>query len=283
MAADTSTWEAAQSRDGKYRSRITQLAQAFNMGATFEGVRSAAEAVLGCEVDLLESWLLADQVPANWAQTSAYANNWQTIAAEYGTYGAMYGSTWGLLEHSSTNPGVLPLGNRGEVILSPQRGITEEERLQLAHVIQTLAPAGVAVTIANTNAAHASEFAPRFVYADSTDWSIVSSLQQYQGITTTETDVYPNQSSYEAARPAFGRYSGERWSYNPAVSTVTSYQMVAEQQTVDADDQTVTFFDGSSHVYQASEAILDPKQTSLARLSSEGVMSSYPYAPGRFS
>src|SRR5882757_10443185 len=63
QSADYDTWDDVTARDGHYRSRITQFARAVGQGGTYFGILGAVEALLGCEVDLLESWTLADLIP----------------------------------------------------------------------------------------------------------------------------------------------------------------------------------------------------------------------------
>lgn len=282
QAYDLATWEAIHSRDGKYRSRITSLARAFAEGATYMGVRAAAEAILGCEVDLIESWVFADLRVGS--SNSTNPNTYFVVRSQYGTYGGMVGVPWSVLEGGVLSTGDVPLGNRGEAVLTPKRLISEEERLQVIKVCQALAPAGCIVTVQNEPIVSATPVQPRYVYSDSNDWSITSSVQQYQALTTLDTPIYPNQGSNDAARPAFGAYTGERWSYNARIANATSYQMLADQQvTFTEDEQTVTFNDGTQQTYTSIDAVLDPKQVALARLSSEGVMSSYAYPEGRFS
>jgi hypothetical protein len=282
VAADPDTWEAARSRDGKFRSRIVQLAQAFAHGATYDGVRMAAEAVLACEVDVMESWALADTLPSTHAST-LQANNYYVVNSQYHTYGGMRGVKWGTLQGGVPVPGNTPLGNRGEVVITPKRAINNEERIQVAHVLSKLAPVGVVVTVLGTPNVGNREVFPRFVYADSTDWSVSSSVSAYQDVSDVEA-TYPSVSDAVASsRPAMSNYSGERWSYNSRVSTVSAYTMVDGVPTsTQADEQYLIFADGTFQKYGAEAAMLDPKQASLARAAAEGILINYPYSAERF-
>lgn len=281
--ADTTTWETAHSRDGKYRSRIEQLAQAFAQGATYSGVKQAAEAILGTEVDLIESWIYADMRAGS--ATTLNPNTYLMLTSKYGTYGGMSGVKWGDLVGGTEIQGDLPLGNRGEVTITPKRLVSEEERLQLVTVLSKLAPAGVVITVQNEPIVSAARVLPRYVVSDSNDWQVTSSVTEYQGITTLDSDLYPNQSGHEAARPAFAQYSGESWSYNGRIAHVASYQMVDGQQMTFSDEnyQTVTFNDGGQRDFKPGDGVLDPKKAALARLAQEGVLTNYPYPQGRFS
>lgn len=282
--ADSDTWDAVHSRDGRYRSRITQFAKAVNQGATYAGLMAAAEAVLGAGVEIAESWMWADLLPPGAGQTVVNANSWLAVEAQYHSYGNMAGTPWGVLHGGVQTPGNTPLGNRGEIVVQPERTITEEERRQLMLVLDVLRPAGTVLTVQQSAASTYSTIAPRTAYADSNDWQVVSSVSQFEGLTTIDDDLYPNQTSVEAARPAFARYTGERWSYNSRIARINSYVMVGEQIAGPAaDDQTVTYLDGTSHVYAAADGVLDSKQAVFGRLASDGVMTTYPYPPGRVS
>ena len=281
-AADPDTWESARSRDGKFRSRIIQLAQAFAYGATYDGVRMAAEAVLGCEVDVVESWALADTLPTLHAST-LQANSYFIVNSQYHTYGGMHDVKWGSLQGGVPVPGNTPLGNRGEVVITPKRPISDEERIQVADVLAKLAPVGVVVTVLPTPVVANHEILPRFIYADSTDWSVASSVAAYQGLADVDA-IYPAVAdAVMGSRPAMSNYSGERWAYNSRVASVNAYTMVNGAQTsVTEDVQYVVFADGTFQKYAAQDALLDPKQASLARAASEGVLINYPYSAERF-
>jgi hypothetical protein len=283
--ADTETWDAARSRDGKFRSRIIQLAAGFAQGATLFGVRMAAEAVLGCEVDLTESWVLVDLMPGAAHPADVLGNTYFALQSQYHTWGVMTGTKYANLEGGYAAIGFnTPLGNRGEVVLTPKRAVTDEERVHVANVLTDLAPAGMVVTVAATPVVAHREVAPRFVYADSSDWSVSSSITAYQAIADYADTIYPTvDGSQVASRPAFGEYSGESWSYNTRVSAVTAYQMTNNQVSAPGvDAQTVMFSDGTAQEFSPRLALLDPKQAAMARAGAEGILTSYPYAPGRF-
>lgn len=55
-------WDQTRIRDGSYRSRIEQFAKALNLGATVRGIEATAEALLGCQCDVYESWRQDDRI-----------------------------------------------------------------------------------------------------------------------------------------------------------------------------------------------------------------------------
>jgi hypothetical protein len=280
---DSGSWAAAASRDGRYRSRIFQLGRGFNLGATYAGVKTAAEAVLGCEVDLVESWIWADLMPPGGRSSTLFSNTWFAVRTKFPTWGSMKGRTWGGLVGGEkiTSTG-LPLGNRGEVAITPRKTIGEDERLQVYNVLATLAPAGVVVNVNNVAGENGWVVRPpRFYYSDSNDWAVVSTVAQYQGLDDLGLSLYQNQTMVEAARPGFGEYRGEMWAYNSRMARASSYRMVDGKRTSGTDYQTVIFTDGTSKDYLPQDAVQEPRRAAVLRSGAEGVLTTYPYAAGQ--
>lgn len=278
--ADSATWDVAGARDGRYRSRIEQLARGFAQGATYTGVIKAARAVLNCDVEIVESWTYADV--ATPGTESFTANTWLATSLQYGTWGNLDRINWGVLEAGQVLPTDSPIGNRGEVVLIPGRSITDAEKLQLHQVLDKLLPAGTMLTVAAVPFMAEVEVSVRSVHADSEYWDVTSLVQQQSSIQTGAVDLYPSGSEVESARPAFSQYSGERWSYNSRVANVASYAMDATGNKLpQIDYQTITFSDGTTHDYVPTEALVDSQQLAQSRATSEGVMTSFPYATGR--
>jgi hypothetical protein len=59
--ADLEEWRVQHAKDSSYRSRIVQFSRAISWGATRIGMELIAEALLGMDVDVYESWVTADQ------------------------------------------------------------------------------------------------------------------------------------------------------------------------------------------------------------------------------
>jgi hypothetical protein len=282
--ADHDTWDDVASRDGMYRSRITQFARAVNQGATYYGILAAAEALLSVECDLIESWTYADLIPPGTLASAINANTWFVVRSQYPTYGDANGLSWGVLEGGVQLPGQAPLANRGEVIIRPKREISQEEKRQVARVLDTIRPAGTLLTVLDSGDEIQQGVPVRSVWADSEAWDVVSVVTERPGLVNPVQDVYPAQSAYQGARPAFSNYSGESFSYNGRISSVKSYIMENEIL-VDAnpDYQTVTFLDGQTHAYVPTEGIMSAHQAAATRAASEGVLTVYPYSPARVS
>lgn len=284
QVADSDTWDDVASRDGMYRSRITQFARAVNQGATYYGILAAAEGLLGIECDLIESWTYADLIPHGQLGSAINANTWFVVTSQFPTYGSAAGLSWGTLEGGVQLPGQAPLASRGEVIIRPKRAISQEEKRQASHVLDVLRPAGTLITVLESGDEIQQTLTARSVWSDSEAWDVVSVVTERPGLLNPSEDIYPNQGQYQGARPAFSNYSGESISYNSRISAVKSYQMIDDTITDAASDfGSVVFLDGQRHDYVPIEGIMSVHQASVARAASEGVMTAYPYPPARAS
>jgi len=83
----TDAWQRMADRDGSYRSRIEQFARAINYGATAVGLELIAEAILGADVEIAESFEWADVRAQSYSQVESL-----------GTYGDLEAYTYGDLE-----------------------------------------------------------------------------------------------------------------------------------------------------------------------------------------
>jgi len=283
--ADSVTWDTAQARDGKYRSRIEQLAKGFALGATYHGVMMACQAILNAEVEIVESWLLADY--ADDGTVGFLGNTYLAVQLQYGMWGNIANNSWGAVALGGStiaDDNQAPLGNRGEVLIIPGRQISETERYQLHLVLNELVPAHMMVTISDTPFSTEQTVSCRGVAADSVDWDVVSVVSERPGLLTGDVDLYPGSNDVESGRPAMSNYSGEQWTFNGRIASVQAYAEDAfGQQQTTVDYQTVTYSDGTSHDYVPTDAMIDSRQLALARAASEGIATTYPYAQGRFS
>lgn len=275
--ADQDAWDEVTGRDGQYRSRLIQFARAVNQGATYHGLIAAAEALLGIEVDLLESWVLADQMPPGAPIAAIGGNSYFAVRSTYGSYGNMRGKTWGRLVGGQQMPGQTPLGNRGEIVIRPRRTISQEEKRYVSQVLDTLKPAGTLVTVLETSGDSQVSVQARGVWADSEHWDVVSLVTPRSDLVLVQDDIYPGGGEYENGRPAFSGYSGESWSYNSRFSSIAAYRMVEDEITAHSNHQTVTYLDGNTHDYTAADGVMSAHQTAAARAASEGILTIYPF------
>lgn len=278
--ANSDLWDEIRSRDARYRSRIHQLAKAINMGATYQGMKAVAEAVLSCDVTLVEAWATADTINQHQTIQLPAGNTFGMIESQYRTYGGIKG-TYGSLSGTQFGQGNLPLGARSEVIFTPQRIITDEERYQLQHVLEVLSPSNVMVTIAAPKVVNTSTVNPRVLAADSENWQVQSRITPAVGLIDPTTPIYDNAGPYSQARPAFSEYSGEKWTYNPTIARTTSYQVRGDFKTINKNEETIVYRDGSRHVYSSADSVMDTRQALAQRLSGEGSVTAMPYSAAR--
>lgn len=83
----TDVWQRIHDRDGSFRSRIEQFARAVQYGPTAIGMELLAEAILGIDVEIAESFEWADANAQSYSQVEAL-----------GTYGDLEAFTFGQLE-----------------------------------------------------------------------------------------------------------------------------------------------------------------------------------------
>lgn len=278
--ATSDIWDDAISRDARYRSRIYQLARAVNMGATYPGLRGAAEAVINADVDLVESWVKVDLLASQPSIEPPFGNTYRSISNQYVTYGNI-DTSYAYLSGIEFGAGQLPFGNRGELIFTPSRSISEEERYQLAHVLNTLKPSNTQVTIARQVVEASVNIKPRALSADSEDWLIQSRVTPALNLVNPPTPLYQNAGPYSQARPVYSEYVGESWTYNPNMVRAVSYTIDVDTQSSIKDDQVITYSDQTQHTYRASDGVRDVRQAISQRLSGEGPVTIMPYQEER--
>lgn len=197
-------WEAVGVADDSFRCRVEQLARAINFGATPTGMELAAEALLGCDVDVYESFVTADRAVQDYADIEGL-----------GTYGDLEAFTYGELEgvESDDPTGTL---NRCIFYVVPKREITEEERYDVLRVLSVLKPTSSVVRITPLGQPHLSAVTLRDVAADSEMWRIEQKTPK--GLSPPE----PKR------RPPFTAYQGEAWSHVPSAAGVASYTLLPD-------------------------------------------------------
>jgi len=185
---DTATlpeWEEEYYKDSSYRSRLEQLGQAINLGATSLGMKLAAEALLSAECSVFEMWRYDDS-------PSSYAAN--------------LGKT----------------GSRREFVIRASRDITPEERLFLLRVLERLKPTDSIITIETGGINNLDEQGISNIWADSQKWEIFSRVTDREVAGTTPYGSGSNE-VIELSRPPLTGYEGEAWSYRSDVLEVNAY------------------------------------------------------------
>ena len=267
-AAGSDIWDDIHSRDASYRSRLLKFARAIPQGGTYPGLLAACEAVLSVDCEMYESWSWIDEIGGASTVKTGYSytaiersfKNWDTLAKN---------RSWADLTGTTVTVGRLMQPNRSEVVLKPKRVLREDERFQLLRVLRKIAPVGVQFTIDPSGIALHEKQPIRNVAASSEYWEVMS-----------KTVTQPGQ-SYQQPRPAFSQYTGEKWSYNNDVATISSYEMVGDTPLTSTDYDTVTYNDGTSHRYLPSDGLVPGKEAAVERVTADGVCTSKPYVPAR--
>jgi hypothetical protein len=280
-ATDPGTWDEIHSQDASYRSRLIKFAKGIPLGATYLGLKTMVEALLGTSCEIYESWALLDEQSESMSGTSS------VLTYTYGmletisiTWGGMEGTTWGTWGGGSvTQLSRLGLNTRSDFVIQPKREITTPEHYQLIRVIERFRPAGTSFIIDPMGVALHRDITPRTIASDSEYWEVVSVVTPNQNLISPPQGIYPTTTVQ--ARPAFSNYQSESWSYNGDVASVTSYVMDSGNVLTRGDDELVTYSDGTQRRYAVGDAIMTPVAAMSAKLVSDGILTNGPYAPAR--
>jgi hypothetical protein len=276
--APSDVWDQAISADARYRARLAQLVAAIGMGATLIGLKTAAESIVNDDVDVTESWVRVDygydqsQVPTPTNHT------YGQLQTDYSNWGGLKTTTYGQLTGTIFGIGQLPAGVRSEVIFTPRRPITVEEKFQLQMVLNKLKPAGVTVTVGSAQVASKANVPARRIFSDSEEWQVHSRVTPAIGLVSPTKPIYPNANNYTISRPALANYSGEKWSYNGTVVDTTSYRRAYGDVLAPINNESITYTDTHSHVYKAPDGLKDTRAAMSARLSGEGAVTTMPFS-----
>lgn len=302
-------WDALTAADASFRERIGNLAKAIEMGATVPGLMQAAEALIEAPVDIYETWQLLDaygsavfNTPRTWDQVQAAYPTWNTFQAT---------DTWNVVS------GILPVGRtntltRAEIVIRPHKDYTSSpeaisqfpaDESALVRVLEKLKPAGTIVTVDPSMGFTYIPVDIRGAQADSTYWEVIQKVSPRADLNGDPTAYYPLSAAQLAAGvqpldtrvlpgPPLSSAQGKNWTYNAAVSAVTSYSFAAPDPLDSAepqnatpspvtDDQTVVFRDGTSVVYAASKGVLPASTAVSAAASADGSLVAHPYTGDR--
>lgn len=273
-------WDDALSRDARYRSRVFQVARAINMGGSVSGIRGVCEALLSSEVDLVESWERVDLQFQNKSISAPTGLTFGNISAQYVKWGQFLKS-YNFAEGGQFGAGIAPVGNRSEVVITPRRLISNEEKVQLQKVLRTIRPSHVQITLGTQLNQTTSEIPARSYFSDSEDWDVVVRVTPATDLNQPTDPLYADAGPYSVARPVFSEYSGEAWTNNPNVVRTYSYQIVDGQVTSTPSTETIVYQDQTTHQYAPSDGVMDTRQALAERLSGDGVVTVFPYVGNR--
>lgn len=288
-SATTAEWDDVHSRDASYRDRLVKFAKAIPHGGSYVGLKQMAEALVGVECEIYESWVWIDEQDAGRFQPNVLNYTYQFLSTTVRTYQGMTARTWGDWAGSGQLfTGRTSQRTRSDWMLVPKRPLELWEQLQVMRVLNTFKPSGSQFTVFNKGLNIHLPVEIRTVSASSEYWEIVSSITPNPNL---NFNPYANrldaQSSfalvYPQARPAFSGYQGEEWTINGDVSVVTSYTLNEDDSRTPGDDDLIKYSDGTTRTYAAKNGVMTAAQAAATQLVSDGVMTSMPYADARSS
>jgi hypothetical protein len=245
------------------------LASAINLGATYPGIKAAAEAVTQVECDVYEVWSLLDtygsgRVSRSWDEVENLDNS-----------GSPLHPTWDEIENLDPSPtqpswnqvedvtvvGRSGSANRSEVVVVPKKdyskieaedGVEEAKRQRaedesgLIRVLNRLKPASVLLTVDSDGIALHADATITNLTSDSNFWEITTRTAPRADLITPQgVDAYPlslrqqitgvlYNSKRVLPKPPWTVQDAALWSYAPSVVTVKSFAFA----TGDDDDMT---------------------------------------------
>ncbi|MFH8483105.1 hypothetical protein [Streptomyces sp. NPDC018055] len=302
--ATAGEWDSIEAADASFRDRMTALAQSISMGGTIPGIKAAAEAITGAEVDVYESWALLEAA----GDPEEAGHTWEWM--EGGLWSEYEGQIWGALEGipffgrsgSLTRSELLVRVNRDYPASAEGRAQRTSDEWALVRVLERLRPAHILLTVDTQGNSALLPRAISAVRSDSEHWEIATRVTPGQA--TFGSSLYPMSPMQEAQsdspgvarvlpRPPLVSRVGDEWGYDSQMPTCRSYSVMP---TEDVDftepgpvndsiaeqlDQVIVWRDGTSTTYGSSLGAMDPMFSQTARAGSDGVLVANPYSGDR--
>lgn len=285
-AADSDVWDDIHSRDASYRDKIIKFARALPLGGTYPGLLAVAEALFSADCEVYESWELVDEQNYDAVSAPVLVYTWAGVAKTYKTYGAIEASSasWSTLDGSNALSSGGFVGrtgqkNRSEVLIQPKRSCLPDELYEATRVMGRISPAGSQIMV-NPNGLQIHTPVPiRAVAADSEYWEVIYKTTVNPALVDPPQPIYIVSDPERAQpRPCFSHYQGESWSYNNEIDKCHSYPTYRGERCGPDADMEYVFADGSRRTYSGGLGLMDPGKALASRYTSDGVMTSFPYA-----
>lgn len=274
--ATTEEWDQTSVSDSSYRQRVFNLAAAINMGATYPGIQSAAEALIQTDVDLYEAWELLDAYgpggPGRDFDDLEALGAWDAIEA---LDDGPDRPTWEEVSDVTT-VGRTGTNSRAEIIVVPKKNYDQvaaeqgqdeadrqrlEDEHSLIRVLKVLKPASTLLTVDSSGIALHTEASITNLHADSNFWYISTQVVPNPALISPTGAAYPtsiqqavegvlSSSTHEIPKPPWSIQQEARWSYAPEVNAVRVY-------TVDGNWQKAFVINGQDSAGGVSPGILD--------------------------
>lgn len=262
-------WDLAHIKDASYRARIMKFARAIHLGGTRDGIEAMAEAVLGIDVDVIETVAHKERWPRTWGDVAALGT-WGDVAAL---------GTWGQVATRVASPTESGGESRHHVVTIRPRGpITWEEVVDLERAIERIKPAGITVKIVQTPDEAFARVPIASAAADSENWELTA-VDRAPG----SKDLTPRQ------RFPWTTRSAEVWSHNESGPQAVAYFLdddvtdsVRFDPLVEQTVPQVTDVDGVPTYTYPSDALMPVEQVLSGRSVSDGIIVASPYSSDRY-
>lgn len=267
-------WEVALLRDGSFRSRASRLASAIHLGATVDGLKGVAEAMIGATVDVHEQWQISGDLP--------YGRTWESLEAF--TWDDLEAFTWDELEVTDTDDGNVIEVPYNAIHIYPHVRLSAGAMFDVERSLDRLKPAGSSIVV-HEGIESMDMPVPAKAFSDSEFWEIRSQVRNVKGFSNRILLDGEEGQFQNLAKPPWSWYSGEAWTHlveDPSVVTYMTPGTPSLAQNVDAaatmlTPQRYTTFDGRELVYLPSYALRPVQGVFSGRMVSDGILASHPY------
>jgi len=291
-------WDDITRADAEYRNRIAALARAVPMGGTVPGITAAAEALMGVDCDIYETWPLIDAYGAGSGQTG---RSWDDVEAAYPTWSSFPPDTWADVVDEVIF-GRTGINSRDEFIVRPKKTYPDddagridraEDELALIQVLSKLKPASILMTVDMDGLALHRSAAMSAIKSDSDYWEVVPKVSP-RAASSRWAVVYPHslvrvkkgleqeKSPRILPRPPHSGTQGREWDHNSFVSSARGYVLDDAGNEVAGDNvDYVMNQDGIVDAFTAAAGLSDPRALAGARAAGDGITVAHPYTGAR--
>jgi hypothetical protein len=296
-------WDEITSSDSLYRSRVTALARAVPMGGTVPGLTAAAEAIMGVDCDIYETWPLIDNYGAGSGNTGRV---WDDVETDFPTWGDFPSTLPDAIAWNEVMDQILfgrtGINSRSEIVVRPKKTYDDspegridrlEDEMALIQVLGKLKPANILLTVDPDGLALHRPSTVASITSDSDYWEVVPKVTP-RGTGTRWAKIYPHSQvrvkkglSQETSprilpRPPLGGTQGREWDHNSFVSSARGYTLDDDGNEVVGDNvDLVMNEDGQIVPFSAPAGLSDPRALAGARATGDGVLVSHPYSGPR--
>ena len=261
-------WASVRSQNSSYVGRIDQFTKAIALCPTTLGMQEVAEAILDMPVTIIEQSTDGYALYKTYGYLQTYGPG-STIIVGGATWGSLEVDTYAQLQGTAMSAST-------SFIISPSQTITDQQEYALRAVIDTLKPANVAYTVAQTGSSSLNPITLRGVYSDSSYWNLVESIipvPEYAGLYNLSPNADAN-GFFEILRPINSEYQGELIVYNNDIQSIASGVNPDNMGSITSASETdsVVFYDGSIGLYPPSNGLASRLSYLSARLVSDGIL-----------